>query len=168
MRLCFWTIPTVGFYRKHGEVTSPPSSQNYLTLLLSAYKRRAGGTVVVLDVTMTASPPPASAVGLSCQYWINLESIWLWSLLGSCREDDDNILWLSGAHHVQCTYRLSLSYNYSWQWSLLIKRKPVNVGELQSKTNIHHQKCVLWLNLVSQCVLERGTINGRTATPWSC
>jgi hypothetical protein len=141
--LCFWPIPTVGFYRKHGEVTSPPSSRNYSTLILSACKRSAGGPVVV-DVTMTASPPPASAViGLSCQYWINLESIWLWSLLGSRREDDDHILWLSGAHHVQCTYRLSLSYNYSWQWSLLIKRKPVNVGELQSKTNIHHQKCVV-------------------------
>ena len=113
--LCFWTIPTVGFYRKHGEVTSPPSSRNYSTIILSACKRSAGGTVVV-DVTMTASPPPASAVGLSCQYWINLESIWLGFLIGSRREDDDDILWLSGAHHVQCTYRLSLSYNCSWQW----------------------------------------------------
>ena len=27
--LCICTIPTVGFYRKHGEVTSPPSSQNH-------------------------------------------------------------------------------------------------------------------------------------------
>ena len=149
---------------KNGGIYYPSLQQHHSTPLC---KGSAGGTVVV-DVTMTASPPPPSTVGLSCQYCINLESIWLWSLLGSCREDDDNILWLSGAHHVQCTYRLSLSYNYSWQWSLLIKRKPVNVGELQSKTNVHHQKCVLWLNLVSQCVLERGTINGRTATPWSC
>ena len=131
--LCFWTIPTVGFYRKHGEVTSPPSSQNYLTLLLSAYMRRAGGMVVV-DVTMTASPPPPSAVGLSCQYWINLESIWLWSLLWSRREDDGNILGLCGTHQVQCTYKDFFS-QYSWQQSLLIERKSVNGDELQSIIN---------------------------------
>jgi hypothetical protein len=42
--LCICTIPTVGFYGKHGEVTSPPSSWNH--------------TMIHMRPPLMTSPPP--------------------------------------------------------------------------------------------------------------
>jgi hypothetical protein len=42
--LCFCTIPTVGFYGKHGEVTSPPSFRNHC--------------IWIIRPPLMTSPPP--------------------------------------------------------------------------------------------------------------
>ena len=53
--LCICTIPTVGFYMKHGEVTSPPSSQNHKMIHMRP------PLMTSLPPTCRRLPPPAVA-----------------------------------------------------------------------------------------------------------